>query len=77
VGDDVLVAVAGQPDVQLLRGPAATAWLILEAPATARSLTSSLARAYGTTTTAIRNEVEGMLAALVSSGALDMNSDRD
>jgi coenzyme PQQ synthesis protein D (PqqD) len=74
VGDEVLLSVPGLEDVQLLTGPAATAWEMLATPLTTTALTGALTEAYATSAEEIRDDVGEMLGALVALGALERKS---
>ncbi|HEX9123125.1 MAG TPA: PqqD family protein [Actinomycetota bacterium] len=71
VGDDVYVAPLGRAELDRLAGPAATAWRVLETPASMAELLGALGEAYSMPTDAILPEVEEMVRELLARGLIE------
>ena len=77
VGDEVLLARAGTRDVDVLSGPAATAWHLLEVPATMPALLEMLADVYSVPVADIERDVAILVADLTTRGWLETDGSED
>jgi hypothetical protein len=77
VGDEVLLAQPGKRDVDVLSGPAATAWHLLEVPTTMPAVLEMLADLYSVPVADIHREVVDLVADLMERGWLESDGSAD
>jgi hypothetical protein len=71
LGDEVLLAVAGRPDVDVLTGGAAVVWRLLELPVAPSELAAVLAEPDGAELVEVRAALDGVLADLRGRGLVE------
>ena len=71
LGDEVLLAVAGRPDVDVLTGGAAAVWRLLEVPVAPSDLAAELAEPQGSNLAEVRAGLDGVLADLRGRGLVE------
>jgi Coenzyme PQQ synthesis protein D (PqqD) len=77
VDDEVLLARAGKREVDMLSGPAATAWHLLEVPTTMPALLEMLADVYSVPVADIHRDVVDLVADLMERGWLENDGSAD
>jgi hypothetical protein len=71
LGDEVLLAVPGRPDVERLTGGAAVVWRLLGSPVAPADLAEELAAPNGPDPLEVRAGLEGVLAELRARGLIE------
>jgi hypothetical protein len=71
LGDEVLVAVPGRPDVDVLTGGAALVWRLLETPLLVGEMVAELAEPGGPDPLEVRAGLDAVLADLRGRGLIE------
>ena len=73
--NEVVVAVPGAPDFELLSGPAADAWALLQDPCSEQEIVATLAVLYQASEGTVKRDIRALLADLESRGLIEAGSD--